>query len=117
MGNSRMTPESVKQNNEQMYVDLVDCLEDLVKVYRALLDVVRREKEILVAAKLDELNENNKEFEINRAMSGEHFYDGFIKNYKKDEAKEIIDGLLRRLNNGEKLTAEDVEKALGSHVP
>ncbi|MBV9608942.1 MAG: hypothetical protein JO187_05245 [Acidobacteria bacterium] len=64
-----------------------------------------------------ELNENNKEFEINRAMSGEHFYDGFIKNYKKDEAKEIIDGLLRRLNNGEKLTAEDVEKALGSHVP
>ena len=40
-----------------------------------------------------ELNENNKEWEINKAMSGEHFYDGFIKNYGKDEAKDIIDAL------------------------
>jgi hypothetical protein len=64
-----------------------------------------------------ELNENNKEYEINRAMSGEHFYDGFIKNYRKDEAKEIIDGLLRRLNDGEKLTAEDVERALANYIP
>jgi hypothetical protein len=64
-----------------------------------------------------ELNENNKESEINRAMSGEHFYDGFIKNYKKDEAKEIIDSLLRRLNDGEKVTPDDIEKALGSHIP
>ncbi len=46
--------------NEQLYVDLTDCLDNLVKVYRALLDVVRREKEILVSAKLEDLNENNK---------------------------------------------------------
>ncbi len=64
-----------------------------------------------------ELNDQNKEYEINRAMSGEHFYDGFIKNYKKDEAKDIIDGLLRRMNDGEKLTAQDIESALGSHIP
>lgn len=44
----------------RLYNELVDCLENLVKVYRSLLDVVRREKEILVASKLDELNENNK---------------------------------------------------------
>ena len=43
-----------------LYTDLLDCLDQLVKVYRSLLDVVRREKEILVASKLDELNENNK---------------------------------------------------------
>ena len=43
-----------------VYSDLFDCLENLVKVYRSLLDVVRREKDILVASKLDELNENNK---------------------------------------------------------
>jgi flagellar biosynthesis/type III secretory pathway chaperone len=48
------------KNKELHYTDLVDNLENLVKVYRALLDVVRREKEILVASKLDELNENNK---------------------------------------------------------
>ncbi len=64
-----------------------------------------------------ELNEHNKEYEINRAMSGEHFYDGFIKNYRKDEAKGIIEALLRRLNDGEKLSADDIERALGSHIP
>lgn len=47
-------------NNEQLYTDLSDCLDNLVKVYRALLDVVRREKDILVSAKLEDLNENNK---------------------------------------------------------
>ena len=62
-----------------------------------------------------ELNENNKEWEINRAMAGEHFYDGFIRNFHKDEAKDIIDAVLKRLNDGEKLTPEDVEAALGTH--
>ena len=63
-----------------------------------------------------ELNENNKEWEINRALSGEHFYDGFIKNYRKDEAKDIVDSILKRLNDGEKLTAEDIEIALSEHI-
>ena len=63
-----------------------------------------------------ELNENNKEWEINRAMSGEHFYDGFIKNYRKEEAKDIIDGLLKRMNDGEKLGPKDIEAALAEHI-
>ena len=63
-----------------------------------------------------ELNENNKEWEINRALSGEHFYDGFIKNYRKDEAKDIVDSILKRLNDGEKLTSEDIENALSEHI-
>ena len=45
---------------EQQYMDLLDGLDNLVKVYRSLLEVVRREKEILVSTKLDELQENNK---------------------------------------------------------
>jgi hypothetical protein len=64
-----------------------------------------------------ELNEANKEFEINRALSGEHFYDGFIKNYRKEEAKDRIDGLLKRLNEGEKLTTADVERELAPYIP
>lgn len=53
--------ENPNNDNKEILVnELIDCLEGLVKVYRALLDVVRREKEILVASKLDELNENNK---------------------------------------------------------
>ncbi len=64
-----------------------------------------------------ELNDQNKEYEINRALAGEHFYDGFIKNFRKDEAKEIINGLLKRLNDGEKLTPDDVESALENYLP
>ena len=64
-----------------------------------------------------ELNENNKVFEINRALSGEHFYDGFIKNYRKEEAKDIIDALLKRMNDGERLTPKDVEQALEQFIP
>jgi flagellar biosynthesis/type III secretory pathway chaperone len=48
------------QGPPNLFNDLVDCLDSLVKVYRSLLDVVRREKEILVGSKLDELSENNK---------------------------------------------------------
>ena len=63
-----------------------------------------------------ELQDHNKETEINHALAGEHFYDGFIKTYRKEEAKEIIEGMLARLNNGESVSPDDVEKALGQHI-
>jgi hypothetical protein len=63
-----------------------------------------------------ELNEHNKESEINHALSGEHLYDGFIANHKKDEAKAIIDGIIERLNQGERLSSKDIEGALGKHL-
>jgi hypothetical protein len=63
-----------------------------------------------------ELQDHNKETEINHAMAGEHFYDGFIKNFGKDEAKEIINGILQRLNSGETVNVQDVERALGDHM-
>lgn len=43
-----------------VFKSLETVLEDEIKVYRSLLDLVRREKEILISAKLDELNANNK---------------------------------------------------------
>jgi hypothetical protein len=64
-----------------------------------------------------ELNEHNKEYEINRALSGEHFYDGFIRNFKKDDAKQIIDDLLRRMNSGETLSPQQFEEALAEYTP
>ena len=63
-----------------------------------------------------ELQDHNKETEINHALAGEHFFDGFIKNYGKDEAKEIITSILHRLNEGEPVAPEDVERALGEHM-
>ena len=62
-----------------------------------------------------ELQDHNKETEINRALAGEHFYDGFIRTFGKDEAKDIIDGILARLNNGERLDPAELERALGRH--
>lgn len=62
-----------------------------------------------------ELTEANKEYEINKAMAGEHFYDGFVRNFRKDEAKEIIETLLKRMNEGEKLGPDQIEAALGEH--
>jgi len=63
-----------------------------------------------------ELEDHNKEWEINRAMMGEHFCDGFIKNHRKEEAKEILSGIVERLNSGERLAAAEVERALGDHM-
>lgn len=63
-----------------------------------------------------ELSDHNKETEINHALSGEHFYDGFIRSYRKEEAKEIIQNLVERLNQGERLAPESVESALGDHI-
>lgn len=64
-----------------------------------------------------ELNEHNKEYEINRALSGEHFCDGFIRNFKKDDAKQVIESLLKRMNSGEPLTPEEFEAALAEYTP
>jgi len=63
-----------------------------------------------------ELQDHNKEHEINRAMAGEHFCDGFIRDFEKDKAKAIIDGLLARMNSGEKLTPDDITRELGEHA-
>ncbi|HUK16692.1 MAG TPA: hypothetical protein VLW65_09775 [Bryobacteraceae bacterium] len=63
-----------------------------------------------------ELQDHNKETEINHALAGDHFFDGFIKNFGKDEAKQIIDGILSRLNSGERVDPQEVERALGEHM-
>ena len=64
-----------------------------------------------------ELGDHNKEYEINRALAGEHFYDGFIKNTGKDQAKEAIEALLKRMNEGEKLTPPEFEAAIAQYMP
>lgn len=63
-----------------------------------------------------ELNDNNKETEINRALAGEHFYDGFLKDASKEEAKAVIDRTLARLNDGEEVRPEDLEKDLAQYL-
>ena len=64
-----------------------------------------------------ELDDHNKEAEINRAMAGEHLYDGFIGSGRRGEAKEAIAGILELLNNGQILTPADVQRRLGPYAP
>ena len=64
-----------------------------------------------------ELQDHNKESEISQAMAGEHFYDGFIKNYRKEQAKEVINKLLERLNSGENISPAEIKQHLQPYAP
>ena len=47
-----------------------------------------------------ELDERNRETEIDRAMAGDHIYDGFISGPVAERAKEVIADVVARLNAG-----------------
>lgn len=64
-----------------------------------------------------ELNDHNRETEISRAMAGEHLYDGFIKNYHKEAAKEVIAAFVEGLNRGEKPEIALLVKQLAPYTP
>jgi hypothetical protein len=59
-----------------------------------------------------ELTDHNKEREINRALAGQHLYDGFIREWRKEEAKAIIQAFVERLNAGESPNLSELEAAL-----
>ena len=59
-----------------------------------------------------ELDEHNKEWEINRALAGDTFYDGFLKNHRAEEGKQVIAQFIERLNQGERIDAAQVSAAL-----
>jgi hypothetical protein len=64
-----------------------------------------------------ELNDHNRDTEINRALAGEHFYDGFIKSVRKDEAKGIIEEAVAQLNDGKAVDPQALAEALAPYSP
>ena len=62
-----------------------------------------------------ELNDHNRETEITRAMAGEHYYDGFLRDYEKDGAKEIIARFVEQLNRGEIPSLEQLRADLAPY--
>jgi flagellar biosynthesis/type III secretory pathway chaperone len=60
MSQADIKEETTPKDPQYLYDELSDCLENLVKIYRHLLELVRKEKDILVQSRLEELNENNK---------------------------------------------------------
>ena len=59
-----------------------------------------------------ELNEDNKEREIDRAMKGDHVLDGYILSIKKYRAMKQIEDIIQRLNDGETLDVQYLKKQL-----
>ena len=59
-----------------------------------------------------ELDDHNKDKEIDRAMKGDHFFDGFILTIKKDRAMKQIEDILEKLNDGETLDDQYMNKYL-----
>jgi hypothetical protein len=59
-----------------------------------------------------ELDDHNRDNEINDAMRGEHLFDGYLQNYTKEEGKRVVARLLERLNSGEQIGAAEIEGAL-----
>tara|TARA_Y100001947_G_C10115915_1_gene209194 strand:+ start:80 stop:373 length:294 start_codon:yes stop_codon:yes gene_type:complete len=59
-----------------------------------------------------ELDDHNKDKEIDRAMKGDHFFDEFILSLKKDRAMKQIEDILEKLNDGETLDDQYMNKYL-----
>ena len=63
-----------------------------------------------------ELDEHNREHEIDDAMRGEHVFDGYLRSRSKDEAKQAVSRILQRLNMGEALSPSEIERELKPYM-
>ena len=63
-----------------------------------------------------ELGEHDKETEIADAMRGEHIYDGFLLHRERNQAKQIVDEILERLNRGESIGSAEIEQLLQPYL-
>jgi hypothetical protein len=63
-----------------------------------------------------ELGEHDKETEIAEAMRGEHIYDGFLLHRERNQAKQVVDEILERLNRGEQVDPNAIEQQLQPYL-
>jgi len=63
-----------------------------------------------------ELGEHDKETEIDEAMRGEHIFDGFLLHRERNQAKQVMDQILERLNRGESLDQATIEQMLQPYL-
>jgi len=63
-----------------------------------------------------ELGEHDKETEIENAMRGQHIFDGFLLHRERNQAKQVVDGLLSRLNRGEAVDESAIRESLQPYL-
>ena len=63
-----------------------------------------------------ELGEHDKETEIADAMRGEHIFDGFLLHRERNQAKQVVDEILERLNRGEEVQEDAIRESLQPYL-
>ena len=63
-----------------------------------------------------ELNDHNRDTELNRCLAGTSFYSSFIQESTRKDARIVINKALERLNDGEDLTPAQLEAELGPYL-
>ena len=63
-----------------------------------------------------ELGEHDKETEIADAMRGERVFDGFLLHRERNQAKQVVDEILDRLNSGELVDETLIEQKLQPYL-
>ena len=63
-----------------------------------------------------ELGEHDKETEIADAMRGERVFDGFLLHRERNQAKQVVDEILDRLNSGEPVDEGTIEQKLQPYL-
>jgi len=63
-----------------------------------------------------ELNDHNRDTELNRCLAGESFMSGYLSETSRKEGRAVIAAALARLNDGEELTPDDLRSELGERL-
>lgn len=64
-----------------------------------------------------ELDEHNKESEINHALNGEPVFSGYLKDDTKSEGRLVIEKLIRQMNeSGNVMSEEEISVSLAGYL-
>ena len=63
-----------------------------------------------------ELNDHNRGHELDRCLAGESFLSGYLAETSRKEARAVIGGALKRLNDGDPLTPQGLAAELEPHL-
>lgn len=63
-----------------------------------------------------ELNDHDRDAELNRCLAGESFYSGYLRENARKEGRAVINDVLRRLNDGEDVPPEELGARLQPHL-
>ncbi len=63
-----------------------------------------------------ELNEANRDTEINRAVAGEHLVSGYLDRAQRAEVDSIVNGILEEMNRGDELLSSEIVERLQPYL-